>query len=178
MPNRLGPLEFTEAEWVIGDPDGDHVRLRVDGLSHWVKGVETRQLPWSRVMEIGLSVQPLRRDHSQRLRKAAVILSWLGAPTGHVGQPACVYVQARRPYEGWSADFTHHVHRYPRREIAAASKLLSALVANGQVAKLGDPVWLSAVIRELARFQYGSRARFPRKQAIRAALEACSNHRE
>lgn len=28
MPDRLGPLAFTDGEWVIGDPAGDHVRLR------------------------------------------------------------------------------------------------------------------------------------------------------
>lgn len=95
MPARFGPFEFTDGEWVIGDPAGDHVRLRRDGLSHWVQGGEIRQMAWSRVMDIVLSVQPVRRDHSKRLRKVAVMLSWLGQPTEHVGLPASSgYVRA------------------------------------------------------------------------------------
>ncbi|MER5602712.1 hypothetical protein [Streptomyces sp. NPDC002265] len=122
---------------------------------------------------IVLSVQPLRRDHSKTLRKAAVILSWLGAPTDHVGLPASIHVLTRSPYEEQSADFTHHSHRYPRREIAAACMLLDEVVTSGQVARLGDPEWLAAVVRELSGHRYGSRATFPRKRAIKEALDSC-----
>ncbi|WRZ95548.1 hypothetical protein OHB54_45035 [Streptomyces sp. NBC_01007] len=172
MPARFGPFEFTDGEWVIGDPAGDHVRLRRDGLSHWVQGGEIRQMAWSRVMDIVLSVQPVRRDHSKRLRKVAVMLSWLGQPTEHVGLPASLGIRARHPYEEWGVDFTHHAHRYPRREITAACKLLNEVATSGRAAQLGDPEWLSAVVQELSGHRQGSRSLVPRKRAIRAALDA------
>ncbi|MFE0629458.1 hypothetical protein ACFW3D_21170 [Streptomyces sp. NPDC058864] len=173
MADRLGPLELIDGEWVIGDPTGDHVRLTGDGLSHVVWGVRTHQLAWSRVREIVLSVQPHRADHSKRLRRVAVLLSWLGRPTQHVGLAANVGVGARNPYEQWSADFTHHARRYPRREITAACLLLDEVAASGRAARLGDPEWLSAVVRKLEGHPYGSRSRFPRRRAIRDVLDAC-----
>ncbi|MEU0813440.1 hypothetical protein [Streptomyces mirabilis] len=175
MTDRLGPLEFTNGEWAIGDLGGDHLRLSRAGLSHQVQGVEAQWIAWSRVVGIVLSVQPLRRDHSKKLRKAAVMLSWLGAPTDHVGLPASIKVLTRSPYEELSADFTHHAHRYPRREIAAAGMLLDEVVASGRVTRLGDADWLTAVVRELSGHRYGSRATFPRKRAIKEALDACNS---
>lgn len=172
MPDRLGPLELTDGEWVIGDPAGDHVGLMADGLSYRVQGVETRRLPWSRVMDLVLDVRPRRRDHAKWLRGAAVILFWLGEPTGHVGRPASIGVLAGRPYEEWSADFTHHARGYPRREITAAYRLLHEVAAGGGVERLGDPAWLTDVIRKLGGHRHGSRALFPRDRAIREVLSA------
>ncbi|MFF1459336.1 hypothetical protein, partial [Bacillus cereus] len=124
VADRLGPLELADGEWVIGDPSRDHVRLTSAGLSHWVEGAEVKQIAWSRVVNLSMSAQPRRLDHSKALRRTSVVLSWLGQPTGHAGLPASVGVWARHPYEGWGADFTHHARRYPRREITAARKLL------------------------------------------------------
>ncbi|MDX2813320.1 hypothetical protein PV410_12250 [Streptomyces sp. PA03-5A] len=177
MPDRLGPLAFTDGEWVIGDPAGDHVRLRKEGLSHWVQGVETQQIPWARVMDIVLDVQPHRHNHSKRLRKVAEILSWLGQPTEHVGLPASIGGLARCPYEEWSANFTHHAYRYPRREITAACKLLDEVATSGRVAQLGDAEWLAAITQNLSGHRYGSRALFPRRRAIREVLEADPDRR-
>jgi hypothetical protein len=175
MADRLGPLEFTDGGWVIGDPAGDHVRLERDCLTHWVHGAEPRRIAWSRVVSIALEVQPLRRDHSRTLRRAAVVLSWLGQPTDHVGLPASVSAVVRHPYEDWQAGFTHHARRYPRREITVACELLDETTAAGEAARLGDPEWLTDVVRKLSEHRYGSRARFPRKRAVREVLAACSS---
>ncbi|MYX36506.1 MULTISPECIES: hypothetical protein [unclassified Streptomyces] len=152
MADQLGPLEFFNGEWIIGDPARDHLRFSPEGLVHWVNGAEQPAIPWGRILEWNLSVEPSRSSHSKRLRRTAAVLSLLGAsiPPG-LGQPPSVGGTLRHPYEPWSAEFTHHARKYRRHDIAVLWDFLSHIAESRKTAHMGDPEWVAMAVAKLSR---------------------------
>ncbi|MGW1724433.1 hypothetical protein ACWCQK_16030 [Streptomyces sp. NPDC002306] len=145
----LGPLELVADEWIIGDPTArksKYFKLQQQGLSYWVQGVQTQVIPWSRFMNLLLSVHPTRLGNS----RAMVILSAISlAPTGGARE-AFLGATLRNPYEDWSEIFTHPARKFGRRDIRKAEEFLQQTVEFGRAGKLGDPLWVSQAVEKIA----------------------------
>ncbi|MFD9006346.1 hypothetical protein ACFV0T_36290 [Streptomyces sp. NPDC059582] len=151
----LGPLELVADEWIIGDPTARksrYFKLQEQGLSYWVQGTQTQVIPWSRFMNLVLSVQPTRLGNS----RAMVILSAISMASGGA-RAAFLGATLRNPYEDWSADFTHAARKFGRRDICKAEEFLKQTVEFGRAEKLGDPRWVSQAVEKIANLAVGSR---------------------
>lgn len=149
MRRELGPMEYVDGLWVIGDPDGGHMKLTPRGLAHWVNGSETVELKWSRFIEFGLQTQPSKRGDSKRLVRMAKILADLSGTSYMGSKGSRVAALLRQPLEEWAAEFDHHARKYESREIALADELLRRVTADGNGARLGNVEWFSAVVQKI-----------------------------
>ncbi|MFD7874353.1 hypothetical protein ACFV5G_09565 [Streptomyces sp. NPDC059766] len=147
--SNLGPLELIADVWIIGDPTArksKHFRLQQQGLSYWIQGVQTQVIPWSRFMNLVLSVQPTRLGNS---RAMAMLSAVTLAPAGGARE-AFLGATLRDPYEDWSEIFTHPARKFGRRDIRKAEEFLKQTVEFGRARKLGDPLWVSQTVEKIA----------------------------
>lgn len=153
MHRQLGPLELVAGEWIVGDPSGRqsrYLKLQGQGISCWVGGTETEVIPWSRFMNLHLSVQPSRLGNSKVLAKVTDIALALTGILRIGGGEAYLAATLRHPYEDWSADFTHAARKYDRREIHLAEEFFKQVVESGRATRLGDPQWVTEMVEKIA----------------------------
>lgn len=150
MTDRLGPLERRGASWVIGDPAGDHLNLERDGITHCIQGGSAPLIPWSLFTNLRVYAVATKLGNSKGVATFSRITMNLSGASASGGGPARVMATLTdRGY--WEAEFRHHARWYPPREIRILSAFLDQLVERGEAARLGDPEWLSTVVRELGR---------------------------
>jgi hypothetical protein len=159
MTSHLGPLEFIGGQWILGDPAprSKHFKFQREGLSHWVNGVEAESIPWSRLMNLDLSVQPSRLGNSGALAKVTNFFLALTGMSRHGGGEAYLAATLRNPYQDWNATFTHATNRYDRREIRLTEEFFKQVVESGRTANLGDPHWVAAAVEGIASLVSDSR---------------------
>jgi len=153
VANQLGPLEFVNGEWVIGDRSGhrsDYMKLGRRGLIRCANGVDSPPIPWSRFQEIDLTAAASRAGNSRMLAGLANVALNLSGIARSGGGSAYVSAILRHPYEDWKADFSHHARKYSRQEILLAGEFLKQAVGSGRGERLGDPAWVSEMIGKLA----------------------------
>lgn len=156
----LGPLEFIAGEWIVGDPTARESRclkLEQGGLGYWVQGVEAQVIPWSRLMDLRLSVQPSRLGNSRTVAVLTDLALALKGSSRHGGGEACLAATLRNPYEDWVAHFSHASRNYRKREIRQAEELFRQTIGCGRAAKLGDPQWVAETVEKIASLAAGSR---------------------
>lgn len=156
----LGPLEFIEGEWIIGDPtarESRYLKLQQWGLSYWAQGAEAQVIPWSRLMNLHLTAQPRRLGNSRALAIFTDLALALTGSSRRGGGEAYLAATLRNPYEDWSAHFSHGSRNYRKREIRQAEELLKQTVECGRAAKLGDPQWVAETVETIASLTAGSR---------------------
>ncbi|MFE2581543.1 hypothetical protein [Streptomyces sp. NPDC059378] len=154
--SNLGPLELIADAWIIGDPTArksKHFKLQQQGLSYWIQGVRTQVIPWSRFMNLVLSVQPARLGNSRAMAMLSTITL---APAGGARE-AFLGATLRDPYEDWSEIFTHPARKFGRRDIRKAEEFLKQTVEFGRARKLGDPLWVSQTVEKIAGLTVKSR---------------------
>ncbi|MFD5699451.1 hypothetical protein [Streptomyces lasiicapitis] len=84
------------------------------------------------------------------------------------GRRACsVQALVRRPYDYWSANYTHHQRSYPFFEIALVQTLFGKAIKAKAAHRLGGPEWLGQAVTQLALLRERSRA-----SALRSVDEA------
>ncbi|MGW2347689.1 hypothetical protein [Actinacidiphila glaucinigra] len=172
MSRELGPLELAGPYWVIGDPSGEHLKLRSEGIAHWSGGTEQQLIAWSRLMNFGLETQPGKIASSKGLERTAKILAHLSGVPYAASGGARVGATLRSPYEDWGADFDHHSRRYPRHHIKLADEFLKQVIARNKANHLGDPDWVSVAVEKLNQIpKSGARSR---KSAIEEILDSLS----
>ncbi|MGW2841252.1 hypothetical protein ACWCWD_26070 [Streptomyces sp. NPDC001493] len=171
MKNRLGPLEYVNDFWVIGDPNKDHLRFEQSGMSYWVGGVGEPPVPWDAFTEMRLYAVATRLGNSKRMAKLTQIMANLqGASAFYVG-PAHLVAHLRNGRGGWEAEFSHHARWYPPREIRILSRFLGQVAERGEASHLGDPEWVSTVVERLRQLPRSlPRAR---RTAIGQILDDC-----
>ncbi|MER5281454.1 hypothetical protein ABT025_37875 [Streptomyces sp. NPDC002809] len=169
MYSEMGPLEFVQDVWVIGDSSGEHLALAPEGLVHRVDGVDRETIAWSRLMNFDLAAQPGKVASSKCLARTAKILANLSGAGYTASGGASVAATLRHPYEDWSADFDHHSRKYPRRHIKLVGELLRQTVEKGAAARLGDPEWMSTTVELLA--ELAPDASRPQRSVIRDLLD-------
>lgn len=160
MHHQLGPLELIAGEWIVGDPAGrqsKYLKLQGQGISCWVGGMETEVIPWSRFINLALSVQSSRLGNSKALAKVTDIALALTGSSRHGGGEAYLAATLRHPYEDWSAHFTHAARKYDRREVRLAEEFFKQVVESGRAARLGDPQWVAAMVEKIASLPPDSR---------------------
>lgn len=169
MHSEMGPLEFVQDIWVIGDPSGEHLALEPEGLVHRVDGSDRETIAWSRLMNFGLEAQPGKVASSKGLARTAKILANLSGAGYSASGGASVAATLRHPYEDWSADFDHHSRKYPRHHIKLVDELLRQTVEKGAAVRLGDPEWISTAVEFLA--ELAPAASRPHRSVIRDLLD-------
>ncbi|RPE27120.1 hypothetical protein EDD90_10805 [Streptomyces sp. Ag109_O5-1] len=159
IPN-LGPLEFVSGEWIVGDstaPKSKYFKLDRNGLSYWVQGVRAETIPWSRFMNLGLSIQASRLSNSGTLARITDLALSLTGSSRHGGGEAYFTATLRSPYEDWNAHYTRAATKYGRREIRLAQAFFAQVVKCGRADKLGDPQWVAAAVEKIAGITAESR---------------------
>ncbi|MGW2841251.1 hypothetical protein ACWCWD_26065 [Streptomyces sp. NPDC001493] len=171
MNNRLGPLEYANDSWVIGDPNKDHLRFEQSGMSHWVGGVGAPPAPWDAFTEMEIYAVATRLGNSKGLAKANEIIMNLSGASVSGGGPAHLMAHLRNGRGGWKAEFSHHARWYPPREIRILSRFLGQVAERGEASHLGDPEWVSTVVERLRQLPRG----LPRARgtAIGQILDEC-----
>ncbi|MFI8184245.1 hypothetical protein ACIF70_27540 [Actinacidiphila glaucinigra] len=172
MRRELGPLEHAGAYWVIGDPSGEHLKLKSEGISHWSDGTERQLIAWSRLMNFGLETQPGKIASSKGLERTAKILAHLSGVPYAASGGARVGATLRNPYEDWGTDFDHHSRRYPRHHIKLVDEFLKQVIARNKAKHLGDLDWMSVAVDKLS--QIPKSAARSRKSAIEKILDSLS----
>ncbi|MFD6532817.1 hypothetical protein [Streptomyces sp. NPDC060184] len=171
MNNRLGPLEYINGSWIIGDPNKDHLRFEQSGMSHRVGGVEEPPVPWDAFTEMEIYAVATRLGNSKGLAKATQIMANLRGASVSGGGPAHLMAHLRNGRGAWKAEFSHHARWYPPREIRILSRFLGQVAERGEASHLGDPAWVSTVVERLRQLPHSlPRAR---KAAIKQILDDC-----
>ncbi|MGH3309545.1 MAG: hypothetical protein ACRDP3_03010 [Streptomyces sp.] len=151
MAQQLGPLELIGDRWVIGDPTrkaGLSIVLAPEGLEHRRRGeaAPVVAIEWSQLVE--LKVRAAYR------RWQTVPGVGFGAPPGaDMGRDGCsLHGILRRPYEPWSARYTHHERRYTGGHVIVLKALFDQLTEAKALDRLGDPEWLGAAVAKLSSY--------------------------
>ncbi|WP_031479652.1 hypothetical protein [Streptomyces bicolor] len=151
MAQRLGPLELIGDRWVIGDParkEGLSIVLTPEGLEQHRRG-ETGPLlavEWSRFLELRVRAAYVRWH-------ATPFGGFVGsfAPGADMGRDGCsLQGIVRRPYDLWSARYTHHEGRYPAGHVIVLKALFDQLTEAKALDRLGDPDWLGTAVAKLS----------------------------
>ncbi|WP_431676708.1 hypothetical protein [Kitasatospora sp. KL5] len=162
MLPRLGPLSAVGDHWVVGDPEppgATCIELGRAGVAVRRDGETSVRIPWPRVMELDLQVQPGRLANTRGFARFSRLLLNLGGAAPSVGLgPARLTASLRSPYEYWGAEFTRHRQGYRRRETVAAAELVRQVVGERPADRFGRPGWAAAVLTEAAAVRARPRA--------------------
>ncbi|MFE4634468.1 hypothetical protein ACFRJ1_13990 [Streptomyces sp. NPDC056773] len=171
MAQHLGPLELMGDRWVIGDPTrkaGLSVVLTPEGLEHHRRGEPEPLLAveWSQFMHLNVRA-------AYRRWQATPGGGFVGAfaAGGDMGRDGCSLTGTlRRPYELWSARYTHHERRYRGGHVIVLKALFNHLTEAQALDRLGDPEWLGAAVAKLSPYTswYAPRGNRLTKETIRS----------
>ena len=174
MIESLGPLERVDGRWALGDarrPGRARVEFRPDGLlaiarDSGASGAEV--VPWSRIM-LGFRIT-LGGRYPRGLYAQMGILGGLPGPFKGRGG-GYLHMTVRHPYEDQELFFDRHPRWYRTRDVLFLQAVMTQLVKDGEVHRLGDPDWTARVVEHLSRFDGWATAGAMRR-AVADAVEA------
>ena len=153
MSGSLGPLERVDGRWVLGDarrPGRARVEFRPDGLHAVARGAGTEVVPWSRIM-LGFRITLGGRYPNRDVYTQMGILGGLPGPFKGRGG-GYLHMTVRHPYEDQQLFFDRHPRWYRTKDILILQSVMTRLVEDGEVHRLGDADWTARVVERLSRF--------------------------
>lgn len=173
--SALGPLELVDGHWVLGDagrPGGARVEFREDGLHAFGRdAVAGEVIPWARIM-LGFRLTLGGRYPSRgEIYCPTGVLGGLPGPFRGRGG-GYLHMTLRHPYEDHLLFFDRHPRWYRTQDILTLRAVMTQLVADGEVHRLGDADWTARVVARLSVFDGWATARALHRAAAEAVAAA------
>ncbi|MFF4500062.1 hypothetical protein [Streptomyces sp. NPDC001401] len=153
MSESLGPLERVDSRWALGDarrPGRAWVEFRTDGLHAVARDSRVEIVPWSRIM-LGFRITLGGRYPNRDVYTQMGVLGGLPGPFKGRGG-GYLHMTVRHPYEDQQLFFDRHPRWYRTKDVLTLQAVMTQLVEDGEVHRLGDADWTARVVDCLATF--------------------------
>ena len=172
--SSLGPLELVDGRWVLGDggrPGRACVEFRPDGLHAIARDSGVEVIPWGRIMlGFGITLGGRYPNRSETYSQMGVLGGMPGPFRGRGG--GYLHMTLRHPYEDHLLFFDRHPRWYRTKDILTLRAVMSQLVADGEVHRLGDADWTARAVAHLSTFDGWATNRALRRVAAEAVESA------